>query len=886
MRGAPADFWGKLRQAENGDPIEWHPLADHCADVAACCEALLQRTLLRRRLARLGGLDDLSAEQVARLSALAAFHDVGKFNIGFQNKALAPRPPLTNGHVKEVFALLADDYLERRRLLESLPADQLDRWGDDEVGFRVLFASIGHHGRPAAIGGNHQQTPWKPARGLDPFAGIADLTQRTRRWFPEAYEEHGNPLPPAPAFQHGFSGLVMLADWLGSDTAFFPYSESIGDNRMPFARTRAMRALKSVGVDPEPPRQSLGNGRPEFGRIWNFTLHEAQRCVADLPFDAAGSVSLIEAETGSGKTEAALARYLRLFQAGLIDGMYFALPTRTAATQIHRRVREAVARAFPDEDARPPVVLAVPGYLAVDDRTGCLLPGFEVLWNDDERERYRFRGWAAEHPKRYLVGPVVVGTVDQILLSTLMVSHAHLRATALLRHLLVVDEVHASDAYMTALLREVLSYHVRAGGHALLMSATLGASARHRLLAVTQGDTNGPEPLATARLTPYPMVIQCARGGETLWMPAHSSGRSKTVGLRLLPHIGSPDEIAHAAFHAGTKSGRVLVLRNTVRDCIATQQAVEALARDMRRDDVLFRCAGVAAPHHARFAKEDREALDHALDESFGRDAGSLGRIVVATQTVQQSLDLDADLLITDLCPMDVLLQRIGRLHRHVRSRPPGFEAPTVIVLTPADRDLSARITEKGDARGAHGIGTVYDDLRILETTWRALTAREHLAIPQMNRELVEETTHPEALDAIVAELGGRWPAHAHKVIAIQLAHRRLADYNIVDRSKPFGDFEFPSDELRRHIQTRLGEDDRLLDLPEPILGPFGAPIQRLSIPAYLVRGIGSDARPAEVAHDGTRLTFAFGTRQFIYDRLGLRGVQTLPPEEEEMADA
>jgi CRISPR-associated endonuclease/helicase Cas3 len=135
--------------------------------------------------------------------------------------------------------------------------------------------------------------------------------------------------------------------------------------------------------------------------------------------------------------------------------MYFALPTRTAATQMHQRVYEAITRAFPSESTRPPVVLAVPGYIAVDDGVAHRLPGFEVLWNDNEAERFRFRGWAAENPKRYLAGPIVVGTIDQVLLSTLMVSHAHMRATALLRQFLVVDEVHASDSYMIALLRSV-----------------------------------------------------------------------------------------------------------------------------------------------------------------------------------------------------------------------------------------------------------------------------------------------------------------------------------------------------------------------------------------------------------------------------------------------
>src|SRR5690606_3841040 len=157
------------------------------------------------------------------------------------------------------------------------------------------------------------------------------------------------------------------------------------------------------------------------------------------PIAEQGSTVILEAETGSGKTEAALLHFMKLFHAGLVDGLYFALPTRTAATQIHGRVCAVIARAFPNAATRPAVVLAVPGYLRVDDVLGTRGPNFSVawspdqpapilaspqaLWNDDEVERYRFRGWAAEHPKRYLAGTVVVGTIDQVLLSALKVNH-------------------------------------------------------------------------------------------------------------------------------------------------------------------------------------------------------------------------------------------------------------------------------------------------------------------------------------------------------------------------------------------------------------------------------------------------------------------------------
>lgn len=518
MRGAISTFWGKLSLTD-GQPREWHPLLHHCADVAACAEALLSSTLLGERLARLGRIAALDDVQIARLAVLAALHDIGKFNRGFQAKCGDLPGELTCGHVREALALFTDDRFAayQTRLLAALPQANLELWGATcQTSFELLVAAIAHHGRPYACEPppNFNEKVWNPHRLGDPFAGIANLVAATRRWFPPAFEARGAPLPATPDFQHLFAGLVMLADWLGSHRDFFPFSDQLTNDRMTFARAQARLALRETGLDARLARALLGSARPTFAAISPYpTMQPAQEATGELPLAGGGSLTILEAETGSGKTEAALLRYAQLFHAGLVDGLYFALPTRTAATQIHTRVHEAVQRAFPGDDA-PPVLLAVPGYLKVDDHEGKRLPEFRVLWNDDERQRMRYRGWAAENTKRYLAGAVVIGTIDQVLLSTVMTSHAHLRATALTRQLLVVDEVHASDAYMNRLLEEVLGFHLRAGGHAFLMSATLGASARTRLLAAVAAPSTLP-PHTEAATQPYPLLTHFQPGAAT-----------------------------------------------------------------------------------------------------------------------------------------------------------------------------------------------------------------------------------------------------------------------------------------------------------------------------------------------------------------------------------
>jgi CRISPR-associated endonuclease/helicase Cas3 len=542
--------------------------------------------------------------------------------------------------------------------------------------------------------------------------------------------------------------------------------------------------------------------------------------------------------------------------------MYFALPTRSAATQMHRRVHSAAQQAF----AVPPaVILAVPGYLRVDDAKGQRLAPFEVLWPD--HDRFRYRAWAAESAKRYLAGCIVVGTVDQVLLSSLMVGHAHLRAAALLRHLLVVDEVHASDAYMTRILEDVLGRHSAAGGHALLLSATLGSEARARLLHPDRHVT--PPALADAEATPYPLITYRSEGDQAISVRHDSRGRAIEVAAE--PWLEDRDAVARRALAAGIEGAKALVIKNTVKDCIATQEALERAADACGRRDVLFACARVAAPHHARFARVDREALDGALDARIGIKRPDGGCVVVATQTVQQSLDLDADILFTDLCPADVLLQRIGRLHRHARTRPAGFEAARAIVIVPACRDLGVLLGEGGKARHHHGLGSVYPDLRILEATWRLIEKHAEWRIPEMNRLIVEHSLHASVLSAIASSGGPYWRTHEMQMLGTERGQARQAELNLVDWSRPYSEMSFPS-EVDQRIATRLGEGDRRVRLVPPVTGPFGHAVDELVLRAWWTSGLASGLDMAEeVTSVGSFTRFMFGSKAFVYDRLGLR---------------
>jgi CRISPR-associated endonuclease/helicase Cas3 len=825
-------------------------------------------------------LEDLSAVHLARLAFLAALHDVGKVNAGFQLKA-HDNPPFKAGHVKPVVALLGGGpYAAVEHLRSVLPFGEMQSWfGDSSSGSGLLMASICHHGRPHRPGGTVQPHLWTPdALGRDPFADMEHLVRSAREWYPDAFSAEHKPLPTDPLFQHFYAGLVNLADWIGSDERFFPYSMLNGADdadRYHHAKRYATFALRHIGLDASRAQGFLSSVSLRFPDIFpgGYQPRPVQQATIDLPMPQGGSVVVLESETGSGKTEAALARFVLMFQEGLVDGLYFALPTRTSATQMHRRVSETVQHLFrnvPSED-RPPVLLAVPGYVRVDDVEGHLLPSFEVRWPDDEQERYRYRGWAAENPKRFLGGAIVVGTVDQVLLSVLMVPHAHLRSAALLRHLLVVDEVHASDAYMTTILRTVLANHVAAGGHAFLMSATLGNSACATLLR-SAGARDTAKPLEEAADVPFPRVAiyDSGRDYSDIGVAAASS---KLVEAELSDIMNDPDAVAGIALAAASAGARVLVIRNTVAACVETQRALERMTT---RSSLLWTCGGVIATHHSIYAREDRFALDGAIEDAFGKGQRPTdhGMVAVATQTVQQSLDLDADFMVTDLCPMDVLLQRLGRLHRHHRQRPQGFRTARVLVLRPRERDLGSLIRTEGWAPGPVGIGTVYGDLRVLETTLRCLEHDSKLIVPGKNRHLVESTTHPEALTALVDELGGRWRNHQNYILGSDAADSGAARVNLVDFEAGYWELEFPTAKLARKIRTRLGEGDRIARFATELTSPFGNTLRQIKIPASQALDVPVDAETTLLETNGSRTLFTFGTHQYEYTRLGLGAVQ------------
>ncbi|WP_168194374.1 CRISPR-associated helicase Cas3' [Formicincola oecophyllae] len=866
------------------------PLHRHMLDVAAVFLELMQLPTQRCLLEGAAGTP-LTDGQISRLAFLVALHDIGKVNSGFQFKIFPPAPamPAPTGHVRQGWEMLSGApetgfYLEHPCLTKIL-YDWCDKTtfedeGPDSID-SLLLAVINHHGycnvgERGSVRSNHQDH--HPYSSYSPGEAFNQLFDQLHQAFPEAFEPTCPPLPYSTELQHHLNGLTSLADQVGSREADFPVKRT---NLEPVAaladsRKRARQALVKLGLDVSPWR--LPPSAPmEEAALFGWPGHAAASDMQQLTAQVTERVAVLESETGSGKTEAALMLFMRLFAEGKVDGLYFAIPTRAAASSLHRRVQEACKRLF-----RKDTILAVPGYVRFGQHeVSEHLPGFEVRWDDDppnHEER-----WAAENARHFLAYPLAVGTIDQAMMGAMHVKWSHMRASALARSLLVVDEVHASDVYMTEIGRRLVQAHVKRGGHALLMSATLGAAARAEWL--------GTSPATTAQEregVPYPCLTTLDSQGHERHVAFKASERQppKQVTLQLSDIIKQPDAVAAMALEGARQGLRVLIIRNTVSAAQATFEALEA--QDPKNTVPTLEVNGVHTLHHSRFSPEDRKSLDGAVEGLLGKHVPQLsqGCIVMGTQTLEQSLDIDADLLITDLCPVDVLLQRLGRLHRHQRRRPEAAQQARCLVLSPGE------IIPKDTTMLAYGLGLtesggVYRDLRMLEATRRLIQEKPLWTIPQDNRMLVERGTDPETLQALQKALaqaqGPDWNDRSHLLEGKQMAEGLAGQSACVERAKPYGQTAGPL--MDGHFRTRLGLNSLTVTFSRPVPGPLGNAVHSLTIPQHMARKIFSNQEDdegawpdqnvdAEEVSTGTgqekQLHFNLHGWHIIYDRTGV----------------
>lgn len=589
------------------------------------------------------------------------------------------------------------------------------------------------------------------------------------------------PPPCNDAARALLAGFCSLCDWIGSNVEVSPYTQpgvALGDYfQWQYDHIRDTEILRRFGLTATP---RAYQGVPALLRP-REQPRGIQTLVDTLP--TSPGLTIVEAPTGSGKTEAALAYAWRLLDAGLAESIVFALPTQATANAMLARCRSFAERAF----GRANLVLAHGHSLLNHDYQHLIETGLDATAQGHEEATAQCSAWLASSRKRVFLGQIGVCTIDQVLLSVLPVRHNFVRAFGLHRSVLIVDEVHAYDAYMHGLLGEVLKRQKAVGGSCLLLSATLPSGIRRDLLKAWDTEIAGAD-------TPYPAVWSASQSTAAcapLSLPDAQQPLERIVQVTLskLPDA-LPDARLLEEIIAAAKSGALVgIVMNTVDNA-------QWLSRRLRRMTEL-----PVDLFHARFRLADRQRIERHVIESYGRHAKrSQGRILVATQVIEQSLDLDFDWLISQLCPVDLLFQRLGRLHRHSRDRPSGYAQPSCTVLS---------VT--GDDYDLHEL--IYGDARLLWRTEQLLAKHREILFPEAYRDWIERVYEPEVWDDEPGEIYGKHMAWKDDQESARLNASRLTTMTLT---------EFRDDDERATSLTRDGEmslsvlllqeDGRLLD--------------------------------------------------------------------------
>jgi len=657
-------YWGKADPKYPGEP-KWHPAILHMLDVAAVARAILEVPGPRRDLV-VKTVED-AAQPESWLDLINALHDLGKIIPGFLAKAPEWAAPLR----REGFPFtLTLDGTDHKPAGFALLADLFRDQGGCPVASILAQFPAAHHGlfilgRPLSdlrkgCGG----APWTEAReGI--VEAVRDLFGVEWAQFPWRDAES---LPTVPFI--ALAGLIAVADWLGSDHHRFPYRDATGLKLRDYWQEQQARARQIVAAL-ELHRPPAMPGISRFEGLFSFTTPNPCQAAALQTVRAIPGPLLLIVETpmGSGKTEAALAVADIILRERGGAGLYYALPTQATANQMFGRVDDFLYR-NPGVDRTELHLIHAHAALqpAYQELRAASVDGGEgdVVASD----------WFSGH-KRGLLSPFAVGTVDQALMAALRSKHHFVRLFALAGKVVVIDEVHAYDTYTSALLENLLRWLAPLGCTVILLSATLPPSKRQALARAWR-------PEARFLVPPrYPCIIGLGADGE-----AQVHG---VEGIRQQPYRLEPLRIAKEQrweaiaerIAAGIEQGGCAAcILNTVGEA-------QALFRRLRRDPAL--ADAVLLLFHARFPLGQRLEIEALLEAHFGKpdkvgDRRPRRAVVVATQVLEQSLDVDFDLMVSDIAPIDLLLQRAGRLHRHDRPRPPGLEEARLYVLQP---DLS-----------------------------------------------------------------------------------------------------------------------------------------------------------------------------------------------------
>lgn len=659
----------KLFVAKSGtESWQWLPLWMHLEDTVGVMDYLLQHYVS----ASLCDACELSPTELHSAAKFLAYtHDIGKATVAFQCKIA--HNVGTRVHYLEQSGLKMPDMLPKPDYTPHAIAGEeiLLHFGCDASLACIIGA---HHGKPTEKVDIRKQKLCKPKRDIVGYENYFGTDNRNRGILEAAWQKiidkalqkaHCTSVANLPQVtmqaQMLLSGLLIMADWIASDARYFPLLDTDTDEPEVFPYPqRVDNAWEAIRFTDMWDSQTQGCSDTEFENTFGFQPNEIQHTVLEYAAKASQpGLWILEAPMGCGKTEVALSTAKLLAARLHKNGLFFGLPTQATANGIFPRIQHWAEKE--SEEIYHSIQLKH-GSAAFNDAFQNVQRGIP---DEDSGSGIVVHSWFNDSKKSCLAD-FVVATVDQMLMMALKRRHVMLLHLGLAEKIVIIDEVHAYDAYMNQYLERALQWLGAYHTPVILLSATLPAKRRralvHAYLQLKESDPQFEENQA------YPLLTWTE--GQTIRQTALEYTKpSKNITVQRCCADGVQSIIADAV----TAGGCVGVIMNTVR---RAQQMAEAVRSNITSDVLLY---------HAQYIMPDRAKKENLLLHRVGKDSTSeerSGFVVVGTQVLEQSLDIDFDLLITDICPMDLLLQRMGRLHRHDRSeRPTECSMPRCCVL-------------------------------------------------------------------------------------------------------------------------------------------------------------------------------------------------------------
>ena len=654
------------------DKTKWLPFPVHSEDTAGIAVLLFQKWLseaARNYISRsLITCSDREQNEIAACNFckfISLTHDIGKLTPAFQSKI----SPNIENHTD----LLSSNGFNLSMLTHTAQSPH------NVAGQYILESRFGIPEEISIIVGAHHGGCSYDVSEQEGFpsnyygyknADKEKWNKLRSQWLEYALAKSGfsdvKSLPiPDVKVQMILTGLLIMSDWIASNTDYFPYIDidCTVDEEMLHARVK--NAWKRLSLTESWYAEKAADNRRFFESRFSFEPNSVQTAFMNaVNGNTAPGIYILEAPMGIGKTEAALSAAEILAAKFGYGGMFFGLPTQATANGIFDRILKWSEGC---DDEQHSIRLAH-GMTDLNDEYREIFHGKA----DDSADSIIVHEWF-EGRKQALLSDFVVATVDQFLLASLMQKHVMLRHLGLIGKVVIIDECHAYDAYMNVYLDRTLKWMSAYKVPVIILSATLPPQRRIELIKAYMGS----EPDFDAKKLAYPVLTwtsgSCIKQEEIV---SDSAAKKITV-----THIDESD-IVNRLEAKLSDGGCAAVIVNSV---LYAQRLTELIKAEMPKYRVIC--------FHSRFISTDRAETEKLLMALVGKKSNELQRdrlIVVGTQVLEQSLDVDFDYMITELCPMDLLLQRSGRLHRHKRTRPLPLQNAELSVLKPSDSGIKS----------------------------------------------------------------------------------------------------------------------------------------------------------------------------------------------------